>query len=156
MPPLSKSALNQEHFLCFTVKKNPKLSSRSPHTQRWRSDCAHHLKYWSSSWKLFGERVKNYWERPHVPCLAKQTPAVGHTGCTPACQALFHSSLINFALLKYFMFAVWLETFNIAAEQFNCMKLVLSWGAAFCSILLLLTFSGYLYTRYFEVTARTF
>lgn len=94
-----------------------------------------------------------------MPCLGKQTLAVGHTGFTPERQALFLSNrkhIINFALLLYLMFTICLETFNIAAEQSNHMKLVLSWGAQFCSILLLLTFSGYWYTRNFEVTARTF
>lgn len=53
-------------------------------------------------------------------------------------------------------FEVFLESFNIAMEQSNSIKLVLSQGTPFCSILFLLAFSGYLYTKILKFLLRIF
>lgn len=51
--------------VCFDLEsKQMKTPSRSTHThkkkkkKKWKSDLAHHLKYWINNWMLFGEKAK--------------------------------------------------------------------------------------------------
>lgn len=99
----------------------------------WKSDLAHHLKYWTIE-RYLERRQKKMLTKAHVDCSAKQTPTVGHTDCATAWHAHFsfqHKANNQVYVSKIFPLAVYLDTFNVATEHSNSIKLMLSEGKPF-------------------------